>query len=279
MNGKVLRVFNNDLYGKVDERQVIVFAAFVHKKYMNKYAIFVFQNEYNQNKLCYGSIHIKENSLVTFKVKQETKSVFDDFLTQYTNRQLVDYELINISNLTKLEIIGYNEMPYNQILLLDDLSIPKPQVQITNPKQTNSTFKIIIPIIILIIGAISAYVFLTPSLLEFKMLTCSRNSYNDNIRLNYLEKHELIYDGRSNLVQYKIDEIYYFRTTLTYQNFKDESLHSHYFEGNNKTFKYNDDGLELIVTYNGTSDIDDLSKMKHKLEQANFTCREERYEK
>lgn len=279
MKGKVLRVFNNDLYGQVDDRQVVVFAAFIHKKYVNKYAIFIFQNEYQQNKLYYGSIHIKENSLVIFKVKPEIKSVFDDFLMQYTNQQLVDYELIDISNLTKLEVVGYNEMPYNQILLLDDLSIPKPQIPVSDNKQTNSTFKIIIPIVILIIGAISAYVFLTPSLLESKMLTCTRESYNSNIRLNYREEHELIFNGKNNLKQYKVKETYYFRTTLTYQNFKDESRHFLYFEGNDKTYKYNDENLELIVNYKKNNDVNDLSKKKHELEQAGFTCFEGNYEK
>lgn len=279
MKGKVLRVFNNDLYGRVDDRQVVVFASFIHKKYMNKYAIFAFQNEYHQNKLYYGSIHIKENSLVIFKVKNEIKTVFDDFLNQYTTNNLLDYELIDISNLNKLEIVGYNDMPYDKIILLDNLSIPKPQVEIKEDNSSHSTFKLIIPIVILIVGAIAAYVFLMPNLLEKRHLVCTRDNYHNEMRLNYQEKLSITFTGKNHLKQYLVEEKYQFRTTLTYQNFKDEARHFIYFNGNDKTFKYNDSDLKLIVTYEKKEDANDLSKLEHQLEQAGFECYEDNYEK
>lgn len=278
MKGKVLRIFNNDLYGHVDDRQVVVFAAFIHKKYMNKYAIFVFQNEYHQNKLYYGSIHVKENSLVIFKVKPDLKNIFDDFLQQYTNGNLLDYELIDISNLNKLEIVGYNDMPYDKIILLDDLSIPKAKVEIKQDNSSHSTFKLIIPIVILIIGAIAAYVFLTPSLLEKRVLVCSRDNYHDEMRLNFQEKLLITFTGKNHLKQYLVEENYQFRTTLTYQNFKDESRHLLYFSGTDKNYQYDDSNLHLIVSYEKNIDANDLSKLQHQLEQTGFECYEDTYE-
>lgn len=279
MKGKVLRVFNNDLYGHVDERQVVVFAAFIHKKYMNKYAIFVFQNEYYQNKLYYGSIHIKENSLVVFKVKNEIKTVFEEFLSQYTSGNLLDYELIDISNLNKLEVVGYNDMPYDKIILLDNLSIPKPQIEIKEDNSSHSTLKFIFPIVLLIIGAIATYVFLTPHLLEKRHLVCSRNNYHNEMRLNYQEKISITFTGKNHLKEYLVEERYQFRTTLTYQNFKDESRHFLYFDGNEKNYQYNDSDLQLIVTYEKKVDANDLSKLQHQLEQTGFECNEDTYEK
>lgn len=279
MKGKVLRVFNNDLYGRADDRSVVVFATFIHKKYMNKYAIFAFQNEYQKNKLYYGSIHIKENSLVIFKVKPELKNIFDDFLNQYTTKNLVDYELIDINNLTKLEIVGSNEMEYDKLLLLDELSLYKPPVKTTTEKTSNSTFKIIIPIIILIIGAICTYVFFTPSLLEENLLTCSRDSYHEKMRLNYREKISIVYNGKNRIKEYKTEETYKFRTTLTYQNFKDESRHFLYFEGDDKNYKYDDANLSLIVSYEKTSDELDAARLQYQLEQQGFSCFEDKYEK
>jgi len=279
MKGKVLRVFNNDLYGRVDDRPVVVFASFIHKKYMNRYAIFAFQNEYHQNKLYYGSIHIKENSLVVFKVRPEIKMIFDDFLQQYTNNNLVDYELIDISNLTKLEIVGYNDMSYDKILLLDELSIPKPEIKNDDNQKSDSTFKIILPMILLIVGAIAAYIFLNPSLLAKKLLVCSKDDYHNEMRLNYQEKLAIVFNGKNRVIQYHVEEIYQFRTTLKYQNFKDESHHFIYFSGDDKKYEYHDDKLELVVSYERTSDINDISKLRHKLEQNGFSCYEDKYEK
>ena len=50
MNGKILKVSSNDLYGNVDDRMVAVFAAFNHKKYMNKYVIFTYDGEFAKKK-------------------------------------------------------------------------------------------------------------------------------------------------------------------------------------------------------------------------------------
>ena len=279
MKGKVLRVFNNDLYGRVDDRQVVVFASFIHKKYMNKYAIFAFQNEYHQNKLYYGSIHIKENSLVIFKVRNEIKTVFDEFLNQYTNGNLLDYELIDISNLNKLEIVGYNEMTYDKILLLDDLSIPKPKIEIKEENSSHSTFKLIIPIVLLIVGALAAYIFLMPNLLEQRHLICTRDNYHQEMRLNYHEKLSITFTGKKHLKEYLVEEKYQFRTTLTYQSFKDELRHFKYFDGKDKKYQYDDSNLQLIVTYEKNIEANDLSKLQHQIEQTGFKCNEETHEK
>ena len=80
MSGKVLKVVSNDLYGNVDDRAVSIFACFEHSKYMNKYLIFAFDGEYDKNKLCYGSLHLKNNSLVIFSVKDDVKKYIDEFI-------------------------------------------------------------------------------------------------------------------------------------------------------------------------------------------------------
>ena len=61
MTGKVLKISSNDLYGNVDDRMVRVYAVFEHTKYMNNYVIFSIDGS---NKLCFGSIHMKDTSLV-----------------------------------------------------------------------------------------------------------------------------------------------------------------------------------------------------------------------
>ena len=77
MAGKILKIVSNDLYGNVDERKIVVFACFLHTKYMNNYVVFSFLGEYDKKKICYGSVHIKDNSLVIFSVKNNVKKYID----------------------------------------------------------------------------------------------------------------------------------------------------------------------------------------------------------
>ena len=97
MNGKILKIVSNDLYGNVDERKVVVFACFEDLKYMNNYVIFSFDGDYNKNKLYYGSIHLKEDSLVIFSVKEDTKKYIDKFLSEYNSDKLEGFKLFDIN--------------------------------------------------------------------------------------------------------------------------------------------------------------------------------------
>jgi len=278
MKGKILRVFNNDLYGKVDDREVIIFAAFIHKKYMNKYAIFIFKNGEEKNKLCYGSIHVKETSLVIFKIREELKSVIDDFLLQYTSGQLLDYELIDINNLTKVELIGHNQCDYDKILLLEDLSLPKVTV---NNQETQKKLSLGIKILIglgVLIGIFCAYLAIHPNILKSKQLICYKDSYHQETKLNYRENLRIIFDGEDNLWQYNVEEVYYFKSKTSFDNFRSEGKHYIYFHGEGKSYNFLDNNLSLQITYKVQSDINNYDDMKIYLNSAGYRCTEDVYD-
>lgn len=277
MKGKVLRVFNNDLYGKVDSREVILFAAFVQKKYMNNYAIFIFKNEYDKNELCYGSIHLKENSLVIFKVRDELKYIVDEFLGQYVNGQLVDYELIDINHLDKVEFVGYNKMDYDKILLLDKLSIPRVSVSTSDEKTGRSGWKFIIIGLVLIVGVIVWFV-ISNNMLKSRVLTCYKDNYNNELRLDYRENLKMIFDGNGDLWQYNVTEVYYFKNQISYDNFKNEGRQYIFFSDDGRTFEFIDEDLELHVIYRVKSEINDYSHMKDYLENTGYSCVEDVYD-
>ena len=117
MIGKILKISSNDLYGNVDDRHVVVFAAFNHVRYMNKYVIFTFEGEFNKKKLYYGSLHLKDNSLVVFSVNDATKKFIDAFVDSYLrgNVDPTEYTLIDISNTSKVELVSYNERDFDYI--------------------------------------------------------------------------------------------------------------------------------------------------------------------
>ena len=123
MSGKELRISSNDLYGNVDDRIVRVYACFEHSKYMNNYIVFSFGTD--NNKLCYGSVHLKENSLVIFSVKNDVEKYILEFTNQYINDKLDDFKIISLNNINKVELVSYNETEFDKLLLLDEKAIPK----------------------------------------------------------------------------------------------------------------------------------------------------------
>ena len=106
--GKILKIISNDLYGNVDERQVVVFSCFQHIKYMNNYVIFAFLDEYKNNKLYYGSIHLKNDTLVIFSVKEEIKKYIVGFVDEFLSNNLNEFKILNIDNIDRVQLVSYN---------------------------------------------------------------------------------------------------------------------------------------------------------------------------
>ena len=150
MNGKILKISSNDLYGNVDDRKVAVFAAFNHLKYMNKYVIFTYEEEFDKKKLYYGSVHLKNNSLVVFSVNESTKKYIDTFIDGYLTNTLdpKEYQIIDISNIEKAELVSYKEKDFDKLNELDKLSIMRIE---ENPEETTSNKKNIFLYFLLII--------------------------------------------------------------------------------------------------------------------------------
>lgn len=278
MNGKVLKVFNNNLYGETDEREVILFAAFVHKKYMNKYAIFTFNKELDKNKLYFGSIHMKENSLVTFKVKNEEEEIINSFLSEYENDNLEEFELIDITSLSKIEFVGYNTKDYLELEMLKDKSIPKGVDYINDEyKKKNPVLKIFVVLLLLAIGFL-VYWYLNTGLFKVNTLKCTKSGYNSNIKLDYDAEKTITFNDNGNVKNIKVIETYKFKSVNSYNNFKNESKHYMYFnyDGN---YKYIDETLELKIFYSEENIIKDYEKIKYMYMNDGYTCEEVKDEK
>ncbi len=129
MKGKILKISSNDLYGNTDDRLVAVYACFTQKKYMNKYIIFSIYGENDKNKLYYGSIHLKTNSLVVFSVRDEEINYIKPFIDEYMNGSIneTEYELIDLDKIEKIELISYNSLDFDKLAYLEEKYIPKVQ--------------------------------------------------------------------------------------------------------------------------------------------------------
>ena len=197
MAGKILKVSANDVYGKVDERIAVVFACFEHTKYMNNYVIFSFLGEYDKNKLCYGSIHMKRNSVVIFSVKDNVKQYIDEFINEYENNKIDNFKILDISDKERVEIVSYNEMDYNKLELLDEMSIFREVVQeevVVKEKQPVFLYSMLVVLILFACGLTLLY--FKPELfsIKYKQLLCTNNLYDNEMELNYDIEKDVKFD-------------------------------------------------------------------------------------
>ncbi len=281
MYGKILKISNNDLYGNVDDRRVSLFAAFTHKKYMNKYAIFTFTDEYNKNKLYCASIHLKDTSIVTFSVREDEIAYINKFAEELLagNIDTNEYELIDISNISKIELISNSPIDFNRLIELDNLTIPKDTAQITTvdtPKKPVFLYVLLIICLIFLGGVI--YIHYNPSILDVKLnkLDCTMTGYDKKLELPYTSVATVKFDRKNILLSIDKVDTYTFSDNEKYYDFKDNNRESTSFKVEG-SYKYNDDDLTLKTIYQDKLIIYEYDEVSRYMKKEGYDCVEGTY--
>ena len=276
MTGKVLKISSNDLYGNVDDRSIRVYAIFEHTKYMNNYVVFSIEGN---NKLCYGSIHLKDKSLVIFSVKSDVDKYILEFIDEYINNKVNNFKILDIKNIDKVELVSYSEMEYNNIQLLDDKSIPKVIVkeEIVEEKKPVLGYILILLLILLALGITILY--LKPDLftVKYKVLKCENNIYDNNMELYYDIDKDIKFNQNDIVSSISVIRTYTFLDSNSYYEFKENNNENKYFT-NGEGYKYIDEELKLRIFYDEYSVIDDYEEMLTYLNREGFSCVERVYE-
>ena len=281
MNGKILKISSNDLYGNVDERQVVVFTCFNHIKYMNKYVLFTFLGEYNKKKLYYGSVHVKDDSLVIFSVKNDVTNYINTFIDEYMQHRVNanEYQIMDISSINKVVLVSYSEMNFDKLSELDALSIKKEEPkEILQEKEKKPIFLyfVLIVLILLLVGI--TYFYINPEVFQvkYKSLECTQEKYNDDLMMEYVEKRTVTFDKKDKIDKIEVIDIYTFSDEEEYASFRDNEKQNEYFKIDG-SFKYNDDSLELRIIYQDSSIIDSYDEIKGYFEKEGYDCIEGYY--
>lgn len=276
MYGKILKISNNDLYGNVDDRKIAVYAAFVHNKYMNRYVIFSYLDEYNKKKLYFGSLHLKDKSIVVFSIKDNNMiNAVNKFINDYVNGSvdINEYQILDISSIEKIELVSFNDMDFEYLQRLDEISIRRTKVAAIEEKRRRP---VILYVLVLInIGLIGwlAFSYFYPDYfkVDLKKLDCTMNEYNKKVELNYESSISVKFnkDNKFNGME-KVD-------TYKFNSFEDYSL----FKNNNKEnelstsnggYKYDDDNLELRIITNDSLIIEDYDEVYQYLKSEGYSC-------
>ncbi len=276
MNGKILKISSNDLYGNVDDRLVSLFVAFTHKKYMNKYAIFTFTNEYNKNKLYYASIHLKENSIVTFGIRDDEKEYIEKFVNDYLNAKVDpnEYEIIDISNITKVELVSSTSVDFDKLMELDKLSIQRINDKVDEELPAKKPiFLYILLIILFLMLAGVVYLHFNPDVLSIplKKIDCVMSEYDKKIDLPYQSEVTIKFNKNDELIEMLKVNTYTFKESEAYYSFKENNQESEYFQGEG-AYKYNDDELTLKIIYDDKLVIYKYDEILRYMKKEGYSC-------
>lgn len=280
MAGKILKITSNDLYGNVDDRKVVVFACFEHTKYMNNYVIFAFENEYEKKKLGYGSVHLKDNSIVIFSVKDNVKQYIEEFVSEYTSDKVENFKILDVSKMKKVEIVSYSEMDYDKLQLLDDKSITREVAHVEGESRKVPVFLYLLIFVLIFFGGGITLLYLKPDMftIKYKQLVCKDNLYDQELMLYYDIEKDIKFDKNDKLESIDVVKTYTFLDSNSYYDFKDKISQEEYFN-NGEAYKFIDEGLKLRLIYQEDNVIDDYDEMLTYMKTEGFGCVEKEYEK
>ena len=279
MNGKILKLANNDLYGNALDRTVSVFVAFTHKKYMNHYVIFTYTDMLDKKQLYYGSVHLKPDSLVVFQVNDNVLPIVNEFISEYLNDKIDanEYEIIDIKDINKLEFVSASVTDYDNLKALDDKSIKKEATVEGAANKSHTGLYLFIVVIMLLLGGVT-YLYFNPSLLqtELKELKCESNLYHSELEMKYLREIEIKFNKADEPVKYAVTETYKFSDMTTYFEFKDNDRQNEYFNTIG-SYKYTDALNQLKIFYDEETVIDNYQELYKYLKNEGYTCQEGTY--
>lgn len=277
MSGKELKVASNDLYGNVDDRLVRMYACFEHTKYMNNYAVFSFNGD--MSKLCFGSVHLKDKSIVVFSVKDNIKKYILNFLDEYMSSELKNFKILDIEKMSKIEVVSYNEMVYDDILKLDEKSLPKVE-EIVEVKEKKPVLVYLLIFILILLALGISLLYFKPELftVKYKVLVCDNNVYDNNFQMYYNVEKNIGFNSDDKVESVDVVRTYTFLDKNSYYSFKDREDLNQYFN-NGESYNFRDEELKFKLMYKENSVIDDYDEMLTYLKREGFSCVVYEYEK
>lgn len=282
MNGKLLKVVEYNLEFGKQARMVNVFGVFRYLPNNNLYIIYrdVLQD---YNYVSYGSSHVKGDTVLSMNCnKEQDEEIIKKYIYKVTNKEeLSDFEIINLSKITGVEIISSNNLEIKQSVLenLIKLTIPqekhkeKPDtIQETSKKRSPVKILLVFLILILFFGC-GFYFYSSLNNSDTKIdknIVCTINYPHDEIASVTVFEEETFYFGNDDLLQnLKKNTKYKFSNEEEYLNFINKGLYYKYMpetSDDNGGWSSDDDKLEfkmiektsITESYSGATKYEDV---------------------
>ncbi len=277
MIGKVLKV--NDykfVYGQ-DTTYINVYGAFKNKKSGNRYAVYSYDNK----KLYYGSLFIKNDSLIIMTSKDDSEDVIKLFVESIiSGKNNDDWEIVNLGNINSAEIIDQHELKIDvDMAMLADKTIPKPKIE-KKEEAPKKKKKVSIPLLamFILILMVALFLFVGPNFLmgKDKKYLCVKSYTHEEIPASVTDNVSLIFNNKNEIVSIDITTDYLFTNHDYYKEFKDKSYFYQYIKDGD-TYKFDDDNYTYKLFSKIDTEVDyfmprELKKLVDYYEKENYTC-------
>lgn len=250
MIGKRIKV--NDFKFKYGQETIFinVFGAFKYKKNNNKYVVY----SYDNSKLYYGSLFIRDNELVIMLSKNDSEELIDKFLDDILNdKSDNDFEIISLDKITSAQIIDEGVVNKKiDINKLDELTIPKKKVQeevSENKKKKGISISGVF--FALFIVVIVAFFFFNPEIIigKDKSYVCNIKYNHKTLSIPVIEEVKLTFNGKGKIKSSMVTYDYIFNSDSEYNKFKNNGEFYKYMnEGD--TYKFIDEDKTYRVMFN-----------------------------
>lgn len=252
MNGKRIKLDDYTFTFGQQDVFLNVYGAFSHNKRGNKYVVY----SYDNGKLCYGSLFIRENKIV---VMTSDKEANDDIIKKYINNILEEKETkeftnIAIDDIKEMQIIDEKEIKMDiDLNKLSDLTIPKPKAKEETDVETKKGFSLAYLGIFILLVFIGVFFFINPEIIKGKntYYECSKSYLHDELPATVNEIVSLTFNSKGIVDDMKIKSDFVFNDTTYYVEFRDKSYFYKYIEEGD-TYKFDDSSY----TYRLFSEID-----------------------
>ena len=278
MNGKRIKV--NDFKFKYGQETIFinVFGAFKYKKNNNKYVIY----SYDNSKLYYGSLFIRDNELVIMLSKNDGENLINKFLDDIlTGNSDSDFEVISLDKIISAQIIDEGVINKKiDINKLDELTIPKKKAsEVVNENKKKKRISISGIFFALFIVVVVAFFFFNPEVINGKNVyyTCSKSYDHEKLPASVIENVELEFNGHGTIIDIKVKSDYIFNDVNYYKEFRDKSYFYQYFSDGD-TYKFDDNTYtyKIFSSINTKEDFflptDKDGLIKH-YQDDNYTCK------
>ena len=232
MNGKELKVEENTLTFGANVRIVNVFGLFKYKPNNNLYVIYADKNT-SYSVVQYGTSHIKNDSILSMSSnKDRDENIIKEYIFKVTEKgDLSNFEIINLDNIEKIEIISSNQLAIKKEVLenLISITIPKKEKEVSTPSQNKkkgsivSTLASLIIIFAIVYGGFyyySNYMQGNNQNSFDKTITCTKQyAHNDLNNVKVDEEQIFAFNNNDILDNVKINTTYNFSNEEDYSNF------------------------------------------------------------
>lgn len=244
MNGKELKVAENNLTFGVSARMVNVFGVFKYKPNNSLYVIYADVNT-KYNFVDYGSSHVKNNSVLSMSCDpSKAEEIIKEYIYKVTNQEELDnFEIISLKEIEQIELISSNKLEIKMEVLnkLVELTIPKKEVATEEKKvkqlKKKSPLKTFLLILIILVIGMFAYIYfiiLNQEESIAKTITCTK-SYNHNELKSVIVDEEQVFNfnNTDTLESVDINNLYKFQTEDSYLDFINRGLYYRYMPDEN----------------------------------------------